>query len=308
MDEKGVWRTVGGRRIFIRDGVDLETAMKESGKFNSKKKFKNGYGETSTEDSLGDDSLAKYKDKDGKLLKEREVLHQKIIEEFFEGKSPVSDEEKTFYMTGGGSGTGKTYSFIEHYKEKYMNQPDNTIMVDSDRIKTMFPDFDKNDITSASYFHEESSALAKRILRIAEDNKYNVLLDGTGDGGLKGLRKKITDAKERGYKTRASYATCEIETALQRNQTRYENALKAGKVARKVKEQEVIKTHRDVSRSLPEVADEFDQVDLYDFNDFNNIKHIATGGSGKGLTPMKEFGKEYNMFLDKANLPDWEDK
>lgn len=36
-DIGGVWRTVGGRRIFIKDGQDLETAMKESGKFGSKK-------------------------------------------------------------------------------------------------------------------------------------------------------------------------------------------------------------------------------------------------------------------------------
>ena len=32
-DLGGVWRTVGGRRIFIKDGEDLETAMKNSGKF-----------------------------------------------------------------------------------------------------------------------------------------------------------------------------------------------------------------------------------------------------------------------------------
>ena len=31
----GVWRTVGGRRIFIKDGQDLRTAMKESGKFDN---------------------------------------------------------------------------------------------------------------------------------------------------------------------------------------------------------------------------------------------------------------------------------
>ena len=36
MLEDGVWRTVGGRRIFIKDGEDLETAMKKSGKFNKK--------------------------------------------------------------------------------------------------------------------------------------------------------------------------------------------------------------------------------------------------------------------------------
>lgn len=32
-DIGGVWRTVGGRKIFIKDGQDLASAMKESGKF-----------------------------------------------------------------------------------------------------------------------------------------------------------------------------------------------------------------------------------------------------------------------------------
>lgn len=36
-DIGGVWRTVGGRRIFIKDGKDLATAMIESGKFNVEK-------------------------------------------------------------------------------------------------------------------------------------------------------------------------------------------------------------------------------------------------------------------------------
>lgn len=35
-DIGGVWRTIGGRRIFIKDGEDLETAMKNSGKFGKK--------------------------------------------------------------------------------------------------------------------------------------------------------------------------------------------------------------------------------------------------------------------------------
>lgn len=37
-DIGGVWRTIGGRRVFIKDGQDLATAMKESGKFNLLKK------------------------------------------------------------------------------------------------------------------------------------------------------------------------------------------------------------------------------------------------------------------------------
>ena len=36
-DEDGVWRTIGGRRVFIKTGQSLEEAMKESGKFNTTK-------------------------------------------------------------------------------------------------------------------------------------------------------------------------------------------------------------------------------------------------------------------------------
>ena len=36
-EEGGIWRTIGGRRVFIKDGEDLATAMKNSGKFEKKK-------------------------------------------------------------------------------------------------------------------------------------------------------------------------------------------------------------------------------------------------------------------------------
>lgn len=40
--EDGVWRTIGGRRVFIKEGQSLSDAMKESGKFSNKnKKTKN---------------------------------------------------------------------------------------------------------------------------------------------------------------------------------------------------------------------------------------------------------------------------
>lgn len=36
-NDNGIWRTVGGRRIFIKTGQSLSEAMKESGKFPSQK-------------------------------------------------------------------------------------------------------------------------------------------------------------------------------------------------------------------------------------------------------------------------------
>lgn len=52
--KEGVWRTVGGRRIFIADGEDLKTAMKNSGKFKSANKggsLKDIVGDTQPEDT-----------------------------------------------------------------------------------------------------------------------------------------------------------------------------------------------------------------------------------------------------------------
>ena len=40
-DIGGVWRTIGGRHIFIKDGQSLSSAMKKSGKFKNAKKKKN---------------------------------------------------------------------------------------------------------------------------------------------------------------------------------------------------------------------------------------------------------------------------
>lgn len=36
-DEGGVWRTISGRRVFIKDGQSLTDAMRESGKFGEDK-------------------------------------------------------------------------------------------------------------------------------------------------------------------------------------------------------------------------------------------------------------------------------
>ncbi len=39
-DVGGVWRTIRGRRVFIKDGQDLASAIKESGKFKAEKALK----------------------------------------------------------------------------------------------------------------------------------------------------------------------------------------------------------------------------------------------------------------------------
>ena len=342
-EDEGVWRTVGGRRIFIREGQSLESAMKESGKFKStknspsdkevqrKKQLKESIKNTPTSDFVDDDdrydkdtgkalkvSLNKYLDKDGKLTPEREKLHQKIIDSYFEGKTPVPEgEEKLFYMTGGGSGTGKS-NFVndtkkyygkdfkaEKTKDKTTQFKGNMIKLDADDIKIKLG-LDKNDPKSASYLHGESSALVKRITTIAQDNGYNVMLDGTGDGGIKGMKGKIDTAHAKVYKVYANYGTVSQEEALRRNWNRYVGAKEKGENPRLVPPSDVVSTHAKVSAILPELAEKFDGVNLY-YNGGKEPVLIASGGNGKGLSVTKGKEKEYVDFLAKKdyNIDDY---
>ena len=73
MFENGVWRTVGGRRIFIKDGEDLETAMKKSGKFKNKE-YKSNIESKDNElnDKNNDSNNSKYQKEIDNLKKELE--------------------------------------------------------------------------------------------------------------------------------------------------------------------------------------------------------------------------------------------
>ena len=97
-DIGGVWRTVGGRRIFIKDGEDLATAMKNSGKFRNKKEKE----EIKDKDDNKKNGKKEYEknnqqnDSDNKENKKRILYHQtkaESLEDFSEDKrqSGLSD-------------------------------------------------------------------------------------------------------------------------------------------------------------------------------------------------------------------------
>ena len=91
-DIGGVWRTVGGRRIFIKDGEDLETAMKKSGKF-KKSEIKDK-----------DDNKKENKEQDFSNSKVKETLYHGTDENFEEfsldkfGKHDQGDFGKGIYF------------------------------------------------------------------------------------------------------------------------------------------------------------------------------------------------------------------
>ena len=238
-----------------------------------------------------DNSLGKYMD-GSKLSAERGELHQKILEDLFKDAYPVTSGNPTFYMMGGGPASGKS-SVI---KAGNITLPKNIIAVDSDAIKARLPDYQsmvaaKNPM-AASFVHEESSALAKRAMEIAQKNGYNSMLDGTGDGSIPSLMKKINQARTGGSQVVGYYVTCPTEEAVRRS------AARAAKTGRVVMNDVITSTHKKVSQIMPECAQYFDRVELFDTMD--GVRLVATGGSGKGLVAKPGMERLLREFIAKG--------
>lgn len=249
-----------------------------------------------TDIEKGQHSISKHLDKDGKLTPERELVHEAAVYAFLDGVEKAQGQG-TFYLMGGGPAAGKS-SVIKSGQVDVPGKKQ-AVQVDVDECKKMLPEYQQmvksGDPKAAAFAHEESSALSKRVIDVACKNGYNVVLDGTGDGSVKGVLKKIDSAKANGMKVTGVYVTCDTETAVARSNAR------AAKTGREVPEFVVRNTHAAVSRILPEVADKFDSVQLFDTNGSGQPpKLIASGGSGKGLQVVKGCETEYQSFVNKG--------
>ena len=114
-EEDGVWRTVGGRRIFIRNGQSLADAMVKSGKFKSlrstyrKEKAKQ---EQEEKERLEDEELKKYdQEKWEKTVKEVEKANKPEMEKLEkEGKENYAKKQDN------------RENYIQQFNEKYKNK------------------------------------------------------------------------------------------------------------------------------------------------------------------------------------------
>ena len=242
----------------------------------------------------GGNSLGAHLDENGKLTKEREALHKEIINKQFEGaKKP--EGQHVFTMLGGGPAAGKSTI------EASGILPEDTVTVAADKYKSELPEYAQmrssqvDGAKAASYVHEESTALADRSLSHGIKNGYNTCLDGTGDHTVQTVLHKINMARKAGAKVNGVYVTCDVETAVRRSA---ERQVREG---RGVPEDVIRQKHSAVSRILPQVADKFDNVELYDTENGGHVL-IATGGSGKGLTPVRGQEARYQRFLEKARM------
>ena len=271
------------------------------------KTFPKGSGTTTISEGdvgKGLHTINRYLTADGQLTPERAELHDKIVNKLFEGKKPKGEgEQKTFYFLGGGSASGKS-SFTNQRSSIYgMPNSEQVAVVDADALKNELPEYNWDEKTqtgtgttdrnkAASFAHEESSALAKRAMQAAFENGYDCTLDGTGDGSVEGVLKKIQKARDADYKVEARYCTKDIEAAIQANIAR------AKKTGRMVQLDSVISIHKTVSEIFPKVASEFDHVELWDHNGPEPVK-IAECWRGKEIKVHNQ--EAYDRFLAKKD-------
>ena len=104
-EEDGVWRTIGGRKVFIRNGQSMSEAMKESGKFKkgNKEEIKEEIKEETKEDTkeeIKEEKIDKEKDIDkeeeekGKKINETMDKRQEIIKKLDDETKELSDYDK----------------------------------------------------------------------------------------------------------------------------------------------------------------------------------------------------------------------
>lgn len=287
LTSSNVGRSKGRDRVFISRGKPTANLPKGSGTTYI----------AESDLSKNVHSCVKYLTPDGGLTAERERLHAKLVNDVFKGKKPVAPgEEKTFFVLGGGPASGKgSLTAKETHAEFGVPSKDEQATIDADEFKKGLPEYDiENRKAAAAFCHEESSSLTKRAMSAAFKNNYNCTLDGTGDGSLNSMRKKINEARKNGYKVEAAYVTCPTEMAVERAKKRAE------KTGRDVPEQQVRRTHAAVSRIFPQIASEFDHVTLWDTGGPKGSKPKKIAECWRG-EPIKIIDNDaYQAFLDKG--------
>jgi predicted ABC-type ATPase len=204
-------------------------------------------------------TLADHRDAEGNWKPERAALHRKIIDDELAKGSPTGAR---ILMMGGGTAAGKS-SIV---KQGFVDTKD-LVTSDSDAVKTKLPEYQElvkqGDPQAAAYVHEESSSVAKQLIKEGLSKNYGMIMDGTGDGKYEGLEKKVAGWRAAGAKeVVAEYVTVPTEIALERARIRGEET------GRFVAPDVLRSLHKGVSEILPRAVQNkiFDRVRLWDTN------------------------------------------
>ena len=218
----------------------------------------------------------RYRQADGSYTPERTALHDEIVAQRFVGKTPVENPRVT--VMGGGPASGKSVMI-----EQEGLGGGNAVTADADSVKAQLPEFRegvaKGQSNVASYTHEESSHVGKRIVKDGIDGGYNVVVDGTGDNSYENLKKKVAGYRAQGHPVDGNYVTVDTDVAVARAKAR------GDRTGRQVPEPYLRETHASVSRVVEQAIRDglYDNLTVWDTNTKGKAVKIASA-KGKQLT------------------------
>jgi predicted ABC-type ATPase len=163
---------------------------------------------------------------------ERQKIHDEIIDEIFSNKNIDRIIEKSqgtpyFIILGGRGGSGKS-TFDKAKNPNGVYDHNDCITVDPDALKTILANkAHENGMDSSGWegwkaraYHEESSDLAKKIMKKAIERKLNICMDITMSNADKQIE-ELKLAKENGYSTKACYMHVPKQESFSRAMGRY---------------------------------------------------------------------------------------
>ena len=213
-NEKGVWRTIGGRRVFIKEGQDLASAMKESGKFKSASKISKKDEDDikkSMQKVAEQYEQDKKEDKVAERLKENEANERKIRSEAIDNQKWLTEKDEKWLREQGHK---------EELENKIKNfKPSGDIENDERKLEDISSNYfydevgiynENIDSTATKWAHDKAVELNEKNQR-AEERKNATKGAGTtsqdkvledfknSDGSKKNFEKALNKISEMEY-------------------------------------------------------------------------------------------------------------
>lgn len=238
----------------------------------------------------GLDSMQMHQDENGNFTPERQKLHDEIMNDVL--NKGTSKTGQSWHL-GGAPANGKS-SLVD---SGFIGNPANIVHVDPDAIKARLPEYQimnqNRVVTAASFTHEESSYLSKRIMERGGNSGQDMLIDGVGDGGIDKIEAKIAQMKKAGLSTKAHYVTLDTDLSLKLADAR------GKKTGRYVPEAYTREMNRKISVLVPQLVERksFDELNLWDTNISGKPRLILS--QKQGVTTIHDQNL-YDNFLKKA--------
>jgi predicted ABC-type ATPase len=240
----------------------------------------------------------------GEYVPEREDLHNAIRASYLRTGQVPTEGKPTAMFLAGGSGAGKSSILGKQTPDgkfeggQDIGAPEHAVYINPDDIKEILPETEKmkeaDDPRWAALSHEESSDIAARLRKDAEQAHFPMVVDGTGDAAPGKFLGKIQDAEKAGYDTKVIFVDIPTDEAIRRADKR---ALETG---RKISAEQIRTIHKNVTARHKEWRDQVDNWEVWanDDPEHGGRRLIAKRENG-GKIDVIDKGR-YDQMLEKA--------